>query len=94
MKLREFIAAVFPFRAHLEAEIDYLKAQLAQERRRSDELRQALVEVKMPKLVLRDVPRPTANPKPQGWEAFRKVHKDVTEEAQAGNVPGNAQQGA
>ena len=40
--LRPLFAALFPYRAYLEAEIEYLKAQLAQKQRRIDEMQEML----------------------------------------------------
>jgi hypothetical protein len=60
--------ALFPMRHHLEHEIEYLRTQLAQERRRVDILieksGQPKVVERIPKTI---VPRGT----PKGWDATR-----------------------
>jgi len=73
MKLSEIIAAIFPLRTVLLAEIDYLKSQLAQERRRVDVLQEGLIQAKRPSVLMtqRAQVNPTTKPKPVGWEATR-----------------------
>lgn len=79
-RLRVFL---FPYRAHLEEEVDYLRAQLAQRQRRVDELQEALIESKTPPAKTpRSEPRPLPPVKPRGWEEFRRSHKDDDAETQ------------
>ncbi|MFP5230785.1 MAG: hypothetical protein ACLGXA_24475 [Acidobacteriota bacterium] len=85
--LNTFIAALFPYRTHLEAEVAYLKGQLAQRQRRVDELQEALIAAKAPM-----PPQPRSEPaapspaKPRGWNAWRESRKEadaMTDEASA-----------
>ena len=45
-----WLALIFPYRTHLEAEICWLQDQLAQKQRRCDELQEALVQIKQPSM--------------------------------------------
>ena len=72
MRAKEFVDMMFPYRTHLEREIDYLKAQLAQERRRVDVLQEQLKPQPKPVTageMVRHVLRGTIIPK--GWDATR-----------------------
>ena len=73
MKLSDIIAFLLPMRTHMLAEIDYLKSQLAQERRRVDVLQEGLIQAKRPSVLMtqRAQVNPTTKPKPVGWEATR-----------------------
>jgi hypothetical protein len=73
MKQSEIIASIFPLRTVLLAEIEYLKSQLAQERRRVDVLQEGLIQAKRPSglMTQRAQVNPTTKPKPVGWEATR-----------------------
>lgn len=89
MKLSDLTAALFPYRTHLECEIEYLKAQLAQERRRVD----VLVEQKLiPQLGERPLRMPVDGlkasrfPIPKGWDATRAEERRHAE-AEAGVSP-------
>lgn len=67
--LRGFL---FPYRTHLEEEVDYLRAQLAQRQRRIDELQESLIEAKTPRPPApRPEPKPMPPVKPRGWEKMR-----------------------
>ena len=85
MKLSEAIAALFPLRTVLMAEIDYLKSQLAQERRRVDVLQEGLIQAKRPSVLMtqRAQVNPTTKPKPVGWEATRAEIRNE----RAGEIP-------
>ena len=74
MNIRSFIAAIFPYRTHLEAEVEYLRAQLSQRQRRIDELIDAINKVALrPKEV--KVPPPAPLPtKPKDWNSFRRIN--------------------
>ncbi len=77
LKLSEISDFLFPMRMHLLLEIDYLKAQLAQERRRVDVLHTALVDVKRP-IVARFPslePAKRTVPIPKGWDATRAAER-------------------
>lgn len=84
MKLSDIAAFLFPMRAHLLSEIDYLKSQLAQERRRVDVLQEGLLTSKKPS-VLAPPARvsPTIKPKPVGWEATRAEIRNESREAES-----------
>lgn len=86
-RLRTFFVLLFPYRTHLENEIEYLKAQLAQERRRADVAHEALIEIKRPVAAVR-VPLPTAGQMikrtPKGWDATRSVERNTEERPDAG----------
>jgi len=77
-----WIAALFPYRAHLEDEIDYLRGQLAQKQRRIDELQDRMVFA--PPVRAKD-PVPTAKASkiaPRGWDEYRRaVHGKSVEDA-------------
>jgi hypothetical protein len=85
MKLSEFTAFMFPLRTELLAEIDYLKSQLAQERRRVDVLQEGLIQAKRPSVLMtqRAQVNPTTKPKPVGWEATRAEIRNEPEEVSA-----------
>jgi len=85
MKLSEITEVIFPLRAHLIAEIDYLKSQLAQERRRVDVLQEGLIQAKRPSVLMtqRAQVNPTTKPKPVGWEATRAEIRNEPEEVSA-----------
>lgn len=91
MKLSEIIAAVFPLRTVLLAEIDYLKSQLAQERRRVDVLQEALAATKRPALFVPAAKvNPIIKPKPVGWEATRaEMRNERIEEVPARSDAGS-----
>jgi hypothetical protein len=77
MRLSEIGAFLFPFRAHLEREIDFLKAQLAQERRRVDQLQAGLIDAKRPTVqMVRPIVSNVAKPVPKGWDATRMELRD------------------
>lgn len=61
---------LFPYRTHLEDEIEFLRAQLAQQARRYDELQAMLLQPK-PAATAPRAPAPIVMPKPMGWDAYR-----------------------
>ncbi len=71
------------YRLHLEAEVEYLKQQLAQKQRRCDELQDVLVELKKPSMKIQYVQKPDGKMipvQPRGWDAYRawrKEHPDI-----------------
>jgi hypothetical protein len=78
--LKTLIDTLCPCRSHLEREVEYLRAQLAQRQRRVDELQESLIESliesKNPPLRgPRPEPPPLLQTKPVGWEAFRASRK-------------------
>ena len=81
MKQYEIIASIFPLRTVLLAEIEYLKSQLAQERRRVDVLQEGLIQAKRPSVLMtqRAQVNPTTKPKPVGWEATRAEIRNTWE---------------
>lgn len=69
---------LFPYRAHLEAEIDYLRAQLAQKQRRIDALQESLIEISKPAprvYLSKDDPKIQVRVQPKGWDAVRADRK-------------------
>jgi len=73
MKLRDLL---FPYRSHLEQEVEWLKHQLAQEKRRSDALMERLSPTSttatpaIPPATVR--PRVSIKTQPLGWDAYRE----------------------
>jgi hypothetical protein len=84
MKIADLTAALFPYRTHLEHEIDYLKAQLAQERRRVDVLLEKPKPVTAGGMI--QAKKPISSPTPLGWDATRaeRRHAERTQAVQAG----------
>ena len=79
-----WLALIFPYRTHLEAEIVWLQDQLAQKQRRCDELQEALIGAKAP------APRVQYERKqdgklvpsqPRGWDAVRMARRENPPEA-------------
>jgi hypothetical protein len=71
MNLADLSRFLFPFRDHLEGEIAFLKAQLAQRSRKVDELTEALIALAKP---APPAPRPVPVPAPpvkHGWKAYQ-----------------------
>ena len=70
LRAKEFVEMLFPYRTHLEREIDYLKAQLAQERRRVDVLHEQWKPQPKPITAgeMIRTPKPII---PKGWDATR-----------------------
>jgi hypothetical protein len=75
---------LFAYRAHLNAEIDYLKDQLAQRQRRIDELQESLIQIAQKptmKVQYRQAPDGKLTPiQPRGWEELRKQRRENQEE--------------
>ena len=87
MKISEIREFLFPLRSALLAEIEYLKSQLAQERRRVDVLQEGLIQAKRPSVLMtqRAQVNPTTKPKPVGWEATRaEIRNESREEEPQG----------
>jgi hypothetical protein len=72
MTFKAFIAILFPYRTHLEEEVDYLRAQLSQKQRRIDEMQEALIAVAKPAPPKPRPEIPPVAPVKRGWEAYRK----------------------
>ena len=91
MKLSGLISALFPYRTHLEREIDYLKAQLAQERRRVDVLHEQ--QKPQPKPItageMMRTPKPII---PKGWDATRAEDRRNAKEPE--KVPARSDTGS
>lgn len=81
MRFSEFVAAIFPYRTHLEREIDYLKAQLAQERRRVDVLTDKLKQPTIQRIAVPIERAPTKPFVPKGWDATRAEERRHAEAA-------------
>jgi hypothetical protein len=92
--MEHMVPFLFPYRAHLEAEIDWLKAQLAQKQRRMDELQDALIEIKKPSLKIQYERKPDGQMipvQPRGWDAyraFRRAHPEEPEEGEQHAIQG------
>lgn len=92
MKLSDIIAAILPLRTVLLAEIEYLKSQLAQERRRVDVLQEGLIQAKRPTVLMTKPAQvnPTTKPRPVGWEATRaEIRNERIEEVPARSDAGS-----
>lgn len=78
MTLREFLNMLFPYRQHLNEEIDYLREQLAQKQRRIDVMQDALVSISLPSKpsAPRDKPAPLKALQPIGIEAVRAARRE------------------
>ena len=86
MKISDLVEFLFFMRSHMLAEIDYLKSQLAQERRRVDVLQEGLIQAKRPSVLMtqRAQVNPTTKPKPVGWEATRaEIRNERADEVSA-----------
>jgi hypothetical protein len=69
----KWIEYLFPYRTHLEREVEYLRAQVAQQRRRLDEIEGGMLEL-MRGLGRKEPRREPAKPiaiKARGWEAYK-----------------------
>jgi hypothetical protein len=81
LRLDDLKAFLFPYRTHLESEIAWLKAQLAQERRRVD----VLIEKPEPKPVTARgllENKPARRAVPLGWDATRAEGRNATRDAE------------
>lgn len=97
MKLFELSAFLFPYRTHLERELEYAKTLLAQQTKRADDLQYELVSLKRPAVLM---PRPVGKPVevvPKGWDATRAAERmkresreDKPQELPAGLDAGSA----
>ena len=82
---------MFGFKKHLEDEIEYLKAQLAQKQRRVDELQEALIAVAKPspKVVYEKKPDgKLVKVQPNGWEEVRNYQRNHPEEVEEPEAEG------
>jgi hypothetical protein len=75
--LRDLLNTLFPYRALVAEELDYLRAQLAQKQRRIDELQDALISSKIAVPVERmRVERPSIKPAPRGIDEVRAFRRE------------------
>lgn len=81
--MNRFLAALFPYRTHLEAEIEYLKTLLAQRTRRCDELQEALFkasERSTAKIIYKqDETGKMTRVQPKGWDEYRAYRRENPE---------------
>jgi len=87
LTLSDFVSVLFPLRTHMEREIEFLKSQLAQERRRVDVLQEGLIAAKRPSVLVQSSARvnPAGKPRPVGWEATRaEIRNESREEEPQG----------
>lgn len=95
MTLNKFLRAIYefmhPVRVRLQAENDYLKAQVAYQQRRGDELQARLIALLMPTQRIERKPPPAFNPTKTGWDSYRAAKRgetdDSSQEAAQGNAP-------
>ena len=81
----KWIGLLFPYRTHLEAEVEYLREQLAQEKRRVVELQNAILEMKQPspRVYLSnatDKQPVKVTVQPRGWDAYRAARRNQEED--------------
>lgn len=94
MTAKEFISAlreaIFPMRTHMQQEITFLKAQLAYQQRRGDELTARLMQIATPQAKApREVP-PMPKIVATSWDSYRAAKRgdhDTTEEAAPSDAP-------
>ncbi len=77
MTLESISRFIFPYRAFLQEEIEYLKTQLAQKDRRLDQLLSDLVAIKSPRPFIPPPvsTKPLAPVSPKGWDAVRRARQ-------------------
>lgn len=68
--MNRFLSALFPYRVHLEREVEYLRGQLAQKERRIDEMLEAMKPAPVAPRAPREAAKPLA-PAVLGWDAYR-----------------------
>jgi len=76
--LRDLLLVLFPYRSHLEQEIEYLRQQLSQKQRRVDELQEKLVELLKPPAKIQFERKPDGKLvpiQPRGWDAVRAMRR-------------------
>lgn len=78
MKLTDVRAFLFPYCTHLEAEVEYLKGQLAQKQRRIDEMQDAINKAALKPATVRLQPAPPHAVPPKGWDAYRVSKRGET----------------
>lgn len=82
----KWLEMLFPYRTHLEAEIEYLHQQLAQHQRRRDELEAVLVDIAKPQPKVqfeRQKDGKLVKVQPRGWDAFRAYQRSQTSQVQS-----------
>lgn len=83
--LGAIVHMLFPYRTHLEAEVLYLRSQLARADRRIEELEQRLNPVAKPHRVAPKLPELK---QPIDWKSFKDMNRQETnEQLQAGSSP-------
>lgn len=89
MKISDTLGALvhmlFPYRTHLEAEVLYLRSQLARAGRRIEELEQRLNPVAKPHRVAPKLPELK---QPIDWKSFKDMNRQDVEQVE---TPVNAQ---
>jgi len=81
-KLDKIRAILFPYRTHLEQEIEYMRDIIASLRRDRDVLENRLYESIHPKPKERREPVKMVPVKPKGWEAYKAMRKNEPIEAE------------
>ncbi len=83
-----WLEAFFPYRSHLEREIEYLRAQLAQQQRRRDELEAVLAEIAKPRPTVKFKPEldgkwTKVERRPLGWDDYRANQRAQSSQVQS-----------
>jgi hypothetical protein len=76
-------ACLFPYRAHLEEEVLYLRGLVSRKDRRLHELQEMLAQQGVRAVIPRD-PKVAAIPvnlRPRGWEEYRRREREEQKEA-------------
>lgn len=83
--LGAIVHMLFPYRTHLEAEVLYLRSQLARADRRIEELEGKLTPIPAPH---RPAPKLPTLKQPIDWKSYKDMNRQETnEQLQAGSNP-------
>jgi len=82
MNLSVVKAWLFPYRTHLELEVEYLRAQVAQKQRRVDEFQEMFAKISLRAVQPRERGAAPVAPevKPKGWDEYRARRRGGGEE--------------
>ena len=83
MKWLEFL---FPYRSHLESEVEYLRTQLAQSQRERRELEALIADLAKPAPKVQYESKPDGKlipVQPRGWDAYRDKRRSETSQVQS-----------
>jgi len=79
IKLEQIRALLFPYRTHLEQEIEYMRDVIASLRRERDRIEHLLIDSYNPKPKERKEAPKLIPVKPRGWDAYRAARKNEPE---------------